>query len=247
MHDTTQSGGIDPDDVWHFWRGSPELLAQIGRAAVRAVGTDGDPFPRCTIDVEVRGDHEVFAPAEFAKGVTPEALRRFTSILISVEGVAQRPSVAIRRGTLRDRLSIHHGDEIVLMMDGTEQQSGQRTLDVIRAAIMRGTKVMSAQTLVMVAVVVGTVLTGAGMVSAALYLTKAIERPWDLMTAPSGVATGFLVLAVFIAALVLAAWAYPAVEVAPMGQSRIWRIAKIVGAVAIPLILGGITKLLFEP
>src|SRR2546421_11322935 len=67
---------------WFSWRGSPQLVAQVARAAQRAAGADV-----CSIVVSVRGDQEVFAsPANFAEDVTPEALRDFSSIRISAAG-----------------------------------------------------------------------------------------------------------------------------------------------------------------
>ena len=41
-------------------------------------------------------------------------------------------------------------------------------------------------------------------------------------------------------------WAYPLMEVAPPMQTRLWRMAKFLGPVVIGLIVGGVTKLIFE-
>ena len=68
--------------TWPVWRGSPELLAHVIRVAERACEAT-----ETTIDVEVRGDNEVFTSADDSIAhVTPDALRHFSSLSVDTSG-----------------------------------------------------------------------------------------------------------------------------------------------------------------
>ncbi|TMK96106.1 MAG: hypothetical protein E6G42_00110 [Actinobacteria bacterium] len=128
---------------WFSWRGSPQLVAQVARAATRAV----EGVTVSTIDVCVGEDHEVFAdPYDFTRDATPEALRDFSSIRIHVSGavileitfyrdVAKRVTIAFDSDSVPDEgvlLEIFDRDDAVAPSARAE------IVQAVFAAINRG-------------------------------------------------------------------------------------------------------------
>ena len=67
-----------------------------------------------------------------------------------------------------------------------------------------------------------------------------------LLGLASEVALGISAMAGVLIGLLAWAWAYPSLEVAPQGDTRIWRMAKYLGAVLGGLIATAIGKALFQ-
>lgn len=80
---------------WEGWRGPPELVAHVARAAVRAVGA-GATSP--SIELRVGADVELFDNAkDFLESATADGLRRFTTLALDVEGTRGRVRVEWKR------------------------------------------------------------------------------------------------------------------------------------------------------
>lgn len=83
-----------PTAKWSNWWGSPQLVGRTAAAIAKAAGVDEPP----KITVAIGGHYECFSsPDHFIGGVSPEALRRFTRIDISIPGVTWSLSRARRR------------------------------------------------------------------------------------------------------------------------------------------------------
>jgi hypothetical protein len=90
-----------PVSAWALcpgWRGSPDLLAHIPRAADWALKDLGEDRPRCKVTVCVADDVERFnSPRAFRHDVTNDALRHFESIEFGVAGNGLEVSITLAR------------------------------------------------------------------------------------------------------------------------------------------------------
>jgi hypothetical protein len=115
---------------WAGWRGPPELVAQIARAALWAVsgGT-------CSIELHVAGDVERFAdPDDFLAHATHDGLRRFGRLDIRVsEGDAD----------VQIRLSPHNvklgRPGVIVLASAGERERAERMRDAVAASVDRRT------------------------------------------------------------------------------------------------------------
>jgi hypothetical protein len=231
---------------WNFWRGSPELLAQVARTALRVTSRDGDPAPQCMIDVEVADDHEIFtSPSDFVKDVTRQALRAFKSIRVDAKGVASHAAVTWRRR--RPWWKPGHGKDatVVLEVYGSDEAWAEQALAAIRASIRRGgtakgdpQAVVQAVIAITVSFLVVGVITAA--VASGLYLLKVHSAVIEFT------AVGVGVVGLLADAVVLGTWVFRSLEVAPAGQSHLSRAVKFLGPIVITLIVTGLGKLLFH-
>jgi hypothetical protein len=72
--------------LWSGWRGSPELLTHIARVLTTEVSDRTNSEPECKIAVHVGDDCEAFgSPHEFREYVTREALRKFSSLVLTAK------------------------------------------------------------------------------------------------------------------------------------------------------------------
>src|SRR5262245_43799283 len=82
--------------AWSTWRGSPRLVRHVATTAIRAVGDNAGT----SLSASILSDVEMFGtPAAFMDAITPEALRRFDRIDISVRSdLLSVDVVFLRRG-----------------------------------------------------------------------------------------------------------------------------------------------------
>lgn len=250
--------------VCDSWRGSPLLVAQIARAAIRAVGGSSDDPAECRIAVLVRGDEEEFDhPGAIVEGVSTEGLRDFEQIVIEVGPESAREIVVCLSRTLPvsapspESLAASRSTTlpaVAMIIDGWIRmwhQPGGVTLIVrgedsppagvgVEAAILRGRGRRHERKLV--ASLTAAVVVGA--TASLLFLTgigwlEFLGDAWPIALL-SFVAVGFWALARFVT------WARPSIEVAPVGQTRLWQAIKFLGAPLFGLILTGLGKLLWD-
>jgi hypothetical protein len=223
---------------WQFWRGSPDLLAHVARAGLLAAGPKGGGQAQCTIDVTVDNAHEVFdSPADFTANVTRNALRTFTSLSIAVSGDELTGVVTLRwlrpwwkPGTSADA-------EVLLEVRGRRKKAVERLFDAMAAATARGKPLVASTVATTAGFVVGIIAAPAAVVSALFLLTVSSST-----SVLAGYAAGFV-------GAVLGAlggtWVWPSLEVAPVGQTNLWRFVRVSAPILIALVLSGITKLLY--
>lgn len=124
--------------AWTRWRGHRQLLVRIIRACLWAAGKNGET--ECLIKVSALGDAERFRlPREFKEDATPEALRRFETILINVSGEHVRVRVRLKSGRVRRRSPYDAG--VVLRVHGrpgTSREQVLRARDEVASAVQRG-------------------------------------------------------------------------------------------------------------
>ncbi len=228
-------------EEWNLWRGSPELLAQVARAALRATAHDMEAPPRCLIDIEVAGDHEVFtSPSDFTAQATREALRDFRRIRVQATGEAL--TVTVNWSWSRAWWATGRGKdaEVILEVAGPDEKSIEVALAAVRPSIERGgTKRARPQLAIGLALAWGLAALVVAAVVNGLYLLEA--RADVIAWGGAGVSVLGCVLG-----LVGGSWVYPSLEVAPAGQTRLWRTIKFVVPVVVTLIVSGIAKLLYE-
>lgn len=224
------SGAGAPQDAretaslaWGLWRGSPELLAHVARVADRLAGAPADGAER-RIDVNVAGDHELYAsPLDFTANVTREALRDFTEILIVSSGpelgVTVRLSWHDRGPTPWDRRRA----EVTATVACDDADRRAAVLTALYLALRRGgTDRGWEQGLVHVAAMV---LVGFASLVAGLFVSGFLANvlPWFQAEWLGG-----LIVPV---GLLLGYWAYPSLEVAAPGESRLARLTRAGGGV----------------
>ncbi|HEX4187223.1 MAG TPA: hypothetical protein VHY83_04925 [Solirubrobacteraceae bacterium] len=224
---------------WTYWRGSPELLAHVARAAIRTV-EEGSTSATCTIAVTVGYDQEVFAsPSDFTSQVTPEALRKFTATSIFVAGDARAAMFIASWETLPD------GDkqaEVWLRVAATSQAALADTFNTVQAAIQRGTSGRTRRQQRLIGSALTALITAplvAAVVSAVYLLNGSLKAG-----AASGAAGAAIGLA-FLLAQLSTKWIYPALEIAPPGRNNVTRLIRFVGPPVVAFVLAGLGKLAY--
>lgn len=232
--------GLDREQalvVWRMWRSSPELLAHTVRVAERV--TDA---VETTIDVAVRDDHERFAsPKEFVEDVTIDALRNFNSIAIRVRGPKMTAAIGL------DWLEGDNKAQVVATAAGGEafaEQVGAALTAICRAIERGGTHRKWTQRFFQVGVQALFFVAFMVIGLAAFILLAYTPIPgWLASTpfAPLGTDDGLSVIVGGAAGVlavagggVAAVWfgrrAYPSLEVAEGGQTRLQRASRRLGA-----------------
>jgi hypothetical protein len=234
---------------WHIWRGSPELLAHVIRVAERASGGVDT-----SIDVAVADDHEVFVTAkDFVGFVTLDALRHFSSIAISTSGPRMRISILLQ-WTPTDE---DHDAEVTITADGVDADDEHEALAAVHRAIKRGgtdgerrrTAFLSATrggmvVAVVVAYLVMVVVAPAYVALIPLFGPALAEIMASLASGPVSTLVMGLGGAIAVGVgLAIGKWAYPALEVAERGETRLWRVARGFGGVAVTLAVAIFLKL----
>jgi hypothetical protein len=231
---------IVKDDRWLVWRGSPDLLAQIVRVAIRCAESNASVPTSCTIDVAVAKDHEVFSsPSEFIGEVTPDALRRFKRI--DVEIASDVLQVHFRMVHLRNWWASGKGpDAEVSLRVVAPEKAATKAFGTILASVERGrtTRSETRQTLIGFSVSYLATTTVLAAVFSAFYLLKLPER------AVVPIAIGAPLIAV-AAGYFATAWIYPTIEVATPGQTHVARLVRFAGPLLAGFILTGVGKALY--
>jgi len=224
---------------WGYWRGSPELLAQVARVAQRCATRDANR-PECLIVVEVAGDRELFSsPSEFVQNVTREALRRFKRIEIVTKSEFINIQVALAWRRPWWKPGFGSDAEVILIVRGTSELEVEATFNQMRAAIKRGgTDGAVPLALVTNTVIVLTVTAVVAGTISALYLLGQSEQTIELASVGVGL-LGFVIGALW------GTWEYPALEVAPPGQTNLWRAVKFIGPLVGSAVVAGGAKALF--
>ena len=227
-------------EEWHFWRSSPEMLAHVARTALRATTREGEAPPACTIDIEVAGDHEIFAsPSDFTANATREGLRGFNSIRIEATGAGLSAALNWRWRRAWWAPGAGKDAEVVLEVVGSDKAVVEDAFDAIRASIKRSAgKSEGPQLIIGLTVMYGMTALLVAATASGLYLLKVPTDRIFLVTSVLGL------LGIFGGA-VLGTWVYPSLEVAPAGQTHLRRSVKFVGPIVITLIVGGVAKLLY--
>jgi hypothetical protein len=228
--------------IWHFWRGTPELLAHVARVAQRVCEAPDTPTPRCTIDVEVDGDHEIFdSPSEFVSNVTQSALRKFWRIEVRVDGAVLSSTFRMEWTRPWWKPDIPKDADVVLTVTAPDPETARSALETIERAVSRGGSRASTETwqsvvgLLVAGAVAAAFVTSAGF---GLYLLTVPLDELVLQLALLGVVG-------FVGGFVVGTWAYPSIEVAPGGQSNLQRLLKAVTPVMVSLVLAGLGKALY--
>lgn len=226
--------------MWHFWRGSPELLAHVARLAAEVVSEDDAAQTKLLIDLQMGDDHEKFAsPTQFLSEVTPEGLRHFSSIEITAEGDQLKAGVRLawtrpwwKPGTSKDA-------DVRLRVTGDDEERRNRAAEILRAAIKRGkTKGEVTQAVIGLAL---TYLFTAGLIAAFasfLFLLKVSADVIGLVSLIAGIVG-------VIAGTVFGTWAYPSLEVAKVGHGNFGRLIRFGGPLIVAFVLTGLAKLVY--
>lgn len=191
------------------------------------------------IDLKVAGDHEIFgSPSDFTAEVTGDALRHFETIGIEVATEALEVTLHLER---------HGADwsptgtrDVKLRVSGRDQVTTQDAFRTVGSAVSRGgTEKTNRRQLIAGIVAQGALLvvTTAALVSALYLLKLEVDFVWVLVAA---------LIVGGILEMYFGSWLYPSIEIAREGQTHLWRTSKLLGAVAVPLVLAGITKFVFE-
>ena len=248
---------------WHLWRGSPELLAHVIRVAERASAA-----VNTHVSVSVAGDEEVFSSAsEFVRDVTPDALRHFSSISILARGESVSISISLRwtkdgpeageweptLGWLTWITWSGKDAEVLVSAMATDEASKHAALTAVHNAIRRGgTDRFDERRAFLVAIQVAAVCAFIAALLALTFVTTG-SLPWPLSSASTPPSASDLanvpyillsILSVGTAlGLVVGRWAYPSLEVAEGGETRLWRVARWFGGIAASIAVAVIIKL----
>jgi hypothetical protein len=219
--------------VWSEWRGSRELVARVADAAEEALHEHGTGALTCSIVVSVKDDREVFDSAQsFRARVTPEALRRFKSIEIKVGDALAEVEVSIVRrfGTGHVLLSVACQTD-----DPDDREAVDAVRRRVRGALDRGRPGRYQLS------IVGSILllaAWAASLSASYLLSLKNSITFIALALGLGCVAGSFILALF--------WVRPEIEVAPLGQTRLWRIMKFLGTTLAAIIVAGIVKAVYS-
>jgi len=222
--------------TWKAWRGSPEHVAQIARVSAAAVNAEGSGV---RIAVEVPPYSETFTSVEaFKKNLSPEAVRDAKRIFIRAEGAVLRADIKFRMGA-RKQVAL-----LIRSANGPGDPEIANVTRKIRPAIERG-RVRRGDSTVVGVLVIFIQLAALGFAAWFLVLaTKAVDLPdWAFIAV---LIVWFIVgIAIIVGYAILADWVRPEVEVAELGQTRLWKFAKLAGPWLAGIIAAGVAKLVF--
>lgn len=228
------------EELWHFWRGSPELLAHVASVALDVASEGNAAQAKLLMDLRVGDDHEKFAsPTQFLSEVTTEGLRRFSSIEITAEGDQLEAEVRLAWNRPWWKPGMSMDADVLLRVTGDGEETRNAAAGALRAAINRG-KTRSAAPQALVGFVL-TYLFTAGVVAAFASLLFLLKVSEDVILTVSGIAA----LVGLFAGVVFGTWAYPSLEVAKIGQGNFARLIRFGGPLIVGFILTGLAKLLY--
>jgi hypothetical protein len=220
----------DPTSAkWDQWRGTPEHIAQIARVAKDEIGGNG--VLTCKIAVGRPAYREVFdSPEAFREGLKPEALGDCKTITVVVSNGRLAARARFKLATRKKKAG-------VILRVAAQEDGDPRLPHVarkVRAAIDRG-HVPSSEKYILVVIVY------AAYFAVGASLDVLVGDRVSLPTLGS-YASGAILLAVGFG---VANWLRPAVEVALLRQSRLWRVVKVVGPVVLTVVVGALAKAIF--
>lgn len=222
---------------WRAWRGTPELLAQTMRSALRAVSADDET---CKIDIEVDKDHELFAsPDEFVAKVTREALRRFREMSVCASGKKGEFELLFTRDPWWIGLDGSPEAEVKLVVRGRYLTEVTAAFKAISASLRRGRSLPVAHrkwVVLPISYSVGLSILTAG--ASALFLLGVSRGTINWII-------GVLLAVGLIVGGLWGSWLYPPLEIARHGQTNLSRVVKFGGPLVVGFVLSGLVKLAF--
>lgn len=219
---------------WKRWRSSPALFAHVATVIEDAVdltlhGSEFRIEARIS-DGRCEGvDVEAFAtPEEFKANITLEALRHFTFLLVKAEDPTLSVELRLQRTNPGVRLRVDSKDD------------PSRVSGVVRdlsAAIIRGVPAWYLSVIFFFSVAAVTV-------AAAASTKYLIDTPskWAQYINHNPVLRGTLSAAPGALFTLLFLFARPIVEVAEVGQTRLWRMVRTIGPVIAGVIVSAVAK-----
>lgn len=234
------------DDCWTNWRGPPGLVAHIAAAGIWCLEHEIHSRADCLIDILVLDDHERYcSPADFTQNVTQQALRRFTSLAIQLSGEDIRATFIMRWRRSWWHLGLGPDSQVMLKVEGNDAADVRLLRQAVHPAVCRGAgkRIPVAQGIIGLLLMIVTAVTVALIISLTI-VSAAYVLKFDPVKLTN------LVLAGLVFGLVLGAWAgtwaFPSLEVAEHRQSHIWRLVKAATLVVLPILLAGLTKLVYR-
>jgi hypothetical protein len=219
---------------WRGWRGSRDQLARVFRAMIDQAANGAASTPECRIEVEVKGDREVFSsPKQFLDEVTQEALRRFQRIkcTVNASGVAIEYKMTWNFPIwVPDRSA-----EVTLLVAGEDSSRVEGVAQAIQAAVSRAAVGRWRHRIASKSVEMGITCAVAFIAGLALRLVG---------TASVWVWSFLLALALAVGEY-LRGFLYPDLEVKQGGKTRLARVRAFVWTLLLGLIGTGLGKLVF--
>ena len=175
----------------------------------------------------------------------PASAAPFQSITIALSGEDIRATFRMRWRRSWWRFGRGPESEVTLLVEGTDAADVELLRQALHPAVCRGTGIgiTVAQgaiglLLMMLNAVAFALITILTIVSVAYVLKFDPVRSTNLVVA--GLACGFILGAW------AASWAFPSLEVADHRQSHVWRLVKAATPVVLPILLAGLTKLVYR-
>jgi hypothetical protein len=243
--DTSPSGDKTHTRTWRetpYWHGTPALFAHIVRVLHSVASGDDADSGTLTIDVQVRGDHEIFTSVDdFLRDITREALRDFSSITVESGTKLRAAALVLNRPNPWWDVDADskHPESGVVVIAASDQSWEEGVHQTIATALRRGARRLAFRrhNAVVPSILFGLFLGCTLLILQYLFPT---DSPWlfFLFLIPGVVVGG-------LAGLLLGSWVFPAIEIAPKGSSNFRRLFKVVGPILLAIALAGVTKKLF--
>lgn len=215
---------------WSRWRGSPALFVHVARVIKNSVDLALEDS-NYQITFYVSGDVEAFETLEeFKESVTPEALRRFTLVIVRAEDPTLCINLEFRQASPAVGLKVDSKKHPDVADDARKE---------ISVAIKRGASGWF-QTVIFV---LGAAAVGLVAYASINYLTKV---PQVQSIFRNSVLRGAFSYVPGVLFTVLLLFARRRAEIAEIGQTRLWRMIRFIGPVVTGVAIAAITKLLFK-
>ena len=221
--------------TWKRWRSSPALFAHVATVIKDAVDLtlhDSDFRIEARMsDARCAGvDIEKFAtPEEFKVNVTLEALRHFTFLLVKAKDNTLQIEFRLQRTVPGARLTVSSEDD-----DPTRVK---RVINDVSAAVIRGVPAKHLSVLFFFSVAAVTIVAA---ISADYLINIPSKSVQHVLQNP--VLRNALLAAPGVLPVLLFFFARPIVEVADAGQTRLWRMVRIIGPIIVGVIIAAIAK-----
>jgi hypothetical protein len=234
---------------WPYWRATPGLVAHVARVCAKVAGSLSDKKPHLSIDVAMRGDTEVFkSPEDFSQDITREALQNFETLTLKARGHSLKIAVTFSRDPHIFRARERDDNGVLLRVEaktGIPEQQVKRAGERLSRAIDRGRPwrappvkagwskhdwrpgkdertYWAKQLTIRLVTAIGSLLPLAGIYA---FADVSKDRAWVYL-AVFVVCFGGINFLMQTGGHYLKNWLFPAVEIAPHGNSNAWRTAK---------------------